>query len=512
MAALTVADLNRLMEQVKTDKVRAAYTGSSDKLSYIIYNEDGTPNYRNTLIAALATTAGLSELNKLRILALYDTSEAGGYDNLIQQINDLNNTVSDLKTKLNALEAQIDNVGDVNDKIDTITTSLSELQSLYNNINSRVTTLNESVDANENTINTVVENVNTLQDLTNSLKEQIKDIVKDIEELKELVNNLDLDTVNNKITDIESNYSELSRSISDLSKRVDALEEGGDTPSTGGLEDRVKTLEDTIKTINNKLAIYDETIQQINYNITQAVQTASNAQSAVNNLSNTVSTHTDTISTLQSNIRSINTDITNIKEQLSSITPGGDVDLSDYVTETEMLNQITSLVASLRGATIYNLHVVGWHNDASMNFDSETYPDASNNNEYFEQYGMIAAKEITSKSQLLGLTADASTVANWITNIMYADTLEDVWEMMEAHSVLCALGYGKPKALYYGFDGTTIIIDSYWGFGKGCVIRCKISGSGVSFEELVDFESMSNNITSSINRISSLESRVSALE
>lgn len=510
--ALTVADLNRLMEQVKTDKVRAASTGSSDKLSYIIYNEDGTPNYRNTLIAALATTAGLSELNKLRILALYDTSEAGGYDNLIQQINDLNNTVSDLKTKLNSLEAQIDNVGDVNDKIDTITTSLSELQSLYNNINSKVTSLNESVDANENTINTVVENVNTLQDLTNSLKEQIKDIIKDIEELKELVNNLDLDTVNNKITNIESDYNELSKSVSDLSKRVDALEEGGDTPSTGGLEDRVKTLEDTIKTINNKLATYDETIQQINYNVTQAVQTASNAQSAVNNLSNTVSTHTDTISTLQSNIRTINSDIANIKEQLSNITPGGDIDLSDYVTETEMLNQITSLVASLRGATIYNLHVIGWHNDAAMNFDSETYPDASNNNEYFEQYGMIAAKEVTSKSQLIGLKADASTVANWITNIMYADTLEDVWKMMEAHSTLCALGYAKPKALYYSFDGTTISIDSYWGFGKGCIIRCKISGSGVSFEELVDFEAISNNITSNTSRLSSLESRVSALE
>lgn len=510
--ALTVADLNRLMEQVKTDKVRAASTGSSDKLSYIIYNEDGTPNYRNTLIAALATTAGLSELNKLRILALYDTSEAGGYDNLIQQINDLNNTVSDLKTKLNILEAQIDDVGDVNDKIDTITTSLSELQSLYNGINSKVTTLNESVDANENTINTVVENVNTLQDLTNSLKQQIADIIKDIEELKELVNNLDLDTVNNKITDIESDYTALSKSVSALSKRVDALEEGGDTPSTGGLEDRVKTLEDTIKTINNKLATYDETIQQIDYNITQAVQTASNAQSAVNNLSNTVSTHTDTISTLQSNIRTINTDIANIKEQLSSITPGGDVDLSDYVTETEMLNQITSLVASLRGATIYNLHIIGWHNDAGMNYDSETYPDASNNNEYFEQYGMIAAKEITSKSQLIGLKADASIVANWITNIMYADTLEAVWKMIESHSILSSLGYGKPKALYCGFDGTTISIDSYWGFGKGCIIRCKISGSGVSFEELVDFGTISSNIASNTSRLSSLESRVSALE
>ena len=510
--ALTVADLNRLMEQVKTDKVRAASTGSSDKLSYIIYNEDGTPNYRNTLIAALATTAGLSELNKLRILALYDTSEAGGYDNLIQQINDLNNTVSDLKTKLNTLEAQIDDVGDVNDKIDTITTSLSELQSLYNGINSKVTSLNESVDANENTINTVVENVNTLQDLTNSLKQQIADIIKDIEELKKLVANLDLDTVNNKITDIESDYAALSKSVSDLSKRVDGLEEGGDTPSTGGLEDRVKTLEDTIKTINNKLATYDETIQQIDYNITQAVQTASNAQSAVNNLSNTVSTHTDTISTLQSNIRTINSDIANIKEQLSSITPGGDIDLSDYVTETEMLNQITSLVTSLRGATIYNLHVIGWHNDAGTNYDSETYPDASNSNEYFEQYGMIAAKEITSKSQLLGLTANASTVATWITNIMYADSLEDVWKMMEAHSILSSLGYGKPKALYSGFDGTTITIDSYWGFDKGCIIRCKISGSGVSFEELIDFGTVSSNISSSLSRISSLESRVSALE
>lgn len=509
---LTVADLNRLMEQVKTDKVRAASTGSSDKLSYIIYNEDGTPNYRNTLIAALATTAGLSELNKLRILALYDTSEAGGYDNLIQQINDLNNTVSDLKTKLNSLEAQIDDVGDVNAKIDTITTSLSELQSLYNGINSKVTSLNESVDANENTITTVVENVNALQDLTNSLKQQIADIIKDIEELKELVNNLDLDTVNNKITDIESDYTALSKSVSALSKRVDALEDGGDTPSTGGLEDRVKTLEDTIKTINNKLATYDETIQQIDYNITQAVQTASNAQSAVNNLSNTVSTHTDTISTLQSNIRTINSDIANIKEQLSSITPGGDVDLSDYVTRTELLNQLSSMIVSLRGATIYNLHVLGWHNDAGMNFSIETYADAGDNNAYFEQYGMIAAKEITSKAQLLGLTADASTVTTWITDVMYVETLEDVWNMMKAHSTLCALGYGKPKALHYGFDGTTITIDTYWGFGKGCIIRCKISNDGVSFEELIDFETVLNNVASNTSRISSLESRVSALE
>ena len=509
---LTVSDLNRLMEQVKTDKVRAASTGSSDKLSYIIYNEDGTPNYRNTLIAALATTAGLSELNKLRILALYDTSEAGGYDNLIQQINDLNNTVSDLKTKLNSLEAQIDNVGDVNDKIDTITTNLSELQSLYNGINSKVTSLNESVETNENTINTIVESVTSLQDLTNSIKGQIEDITKNIEELKELVTNLDLDTVNNKIIDIESDYKALSENVTNLSKRIDALEEGSDTPSTGGLEQRVKTLEDTIQTINDKLTQYDETIQQINYNVTQAVQTASNAQSAVNNLSNTVSTHTDTISTLQSNIRTINSDIANIKQQLSNITPGSDVDLSDYVTRTELLNQLTSMIVSLRGATIYNLHVLGWHNDAGMNFNIETYADAGDNNSYFEQYGMIAAKEITSKAQLLSLTADASTVATWITDIMYVETLEDVWNMMEAHSTLCALGYGKPKALHYGFDGTTITIDTYWGFGKGCVIRCKISNDGVSFEELIDFETVLNNVASNTSRISSLESRVSALE
>ena len=509
---LTVADLNRLMEQVKTDKVRAASTGSSDKLSYIIYNEDGTPNYRNTLIAALATTAGISELNKLRILALYDTSEAGGYDNLIQQINDLNNTVSDLKTKLTSLEAQIDNVGDVNDKIDTITTNLSELQSLYSGINSKVTTLNESVDANENTINTIVESITALQDLTNSIKGQIEDITKNIEELRELVNNLDLDTVNNKITDIESDYKALSENVTNLSKRVDALEEGSDTPSTGGLEQRVKTLEDTIQTINDKLAQYDETIQQINYNVTQAVQTASNAQSAVNNLSNTVSTHTDTISTIQSNIRTINSDIANIKQQLSSITPGGDVDLSDYVTRTELLNQLSNMIVSLRGATIYNLHVLGWHNDAGMNFSIETYSDAGDNNAYFEQYGMIAAKEITSKAQLLGLTADASTVTTWLTDIMYVETLEDVWNMMEAHSTLCALGYGKPKALHYSFDGTTITIDTYWGFGKGCIIRCKISNDGVSFEELIDFETVLNNVASNTSRLDSLESRVSALE
>lgn len=475
--ALTVADLNRLMEQVKTDKVRAASTGSSDKLSYIIYNEDGTPNYRNTLIAALATTAGLSELNKLRILALYDNNGSGGIDNLIQQIADINNTISDINNKIRLIETQIDGVGDITDEINSLKTQLSGLQSLYSTLNNTVTELNSSVS-----------------------------------ELKITVDSIDITTISEKIDNIENNIKEINNKISDIDGRVNELEDGSDTPSTGGLEQRVKTLEDNIQTINDKLTQYDETIQQINYNVTQAVQTAGNAQSAVNNLSNTVSTHTDTISTLQSNIRTINSDIANIKEQLSSITSGGDIDLSDYVTETEMLNQITSLVASLRGATIYNLHVLGWHNDSGMNYDSETYPDASNNNEYFEQYGMIAAKEITSKSQLLSLTADASTVANWITNIMYADSLEDVWKMMEAHSILSSLGYGKPKALYYGFDGTTISIDSYWGFDKGCIIRCKISGSGVSFEELIDFGTVSSNIASSLSRISSLESRVSALE
>ena len=474
---LTVADLNRLMEQVKTDKVRAASTGSSDKLSYIIYNEDGTPNYRNTLIAALATTAGISELNKLRILALYDNSGSGGIDNLIQQIADINNTISDINNKIKLLETQIDGVGDITDEISSLKTQLSGLQSLYSTLNNTVTELSSSVS-----------------------------------ELKITVDSIDITTISEKVDTIENNIKEINNKITDIDGRVSELEDGSGTPSTGGLEQRVKTLEDTIQTINDKLAQYDETIQQINYNVTQAVQTASNAQSAVNNLSNTVSTHTDTISTLQSNIRTINTDITNIKKQLSSITPGGDVDLSDYVTRTELLNQLTSMIVSLRGATIYNLHVIGWHNDAKMNFDPETYTDAGDNNAYFEQYGMIAAKEITSKAQLLGLTADASTVTTWLTDIMYVETLEDVWNMMEAHSTLCALGYGKPKALYYGFDGTTITIDTYWGFDKGCIIRCKISNDGVSFEELIDFETVLNNIASNTSRISSLESRVSALE
>ena len=474
---LTVADLNRLMEQVKTDKVRAASTGSSDKLSYIMYNEDGTPNYRNTLIAALATTAGISELNKLRILALYDNSGSGGIDNLIQQIADINNTISDINNKIKLLETQIDGVGDITDEISSLKTQLSGLQSLYSTLNNTVTELSSSVS-----------------------------------ELKITVDSIDITTISEKVDTIENNIEEINNKITDIDGRVSELEDGSGTPSTGGLEQRVKTLEDTIQTINDKLAQYDETIQQINYNVTQAVQTASNAQSAVNNLSNTVNTHTDTISTLQSNIRTINTDITNIKKQLSSITPGGDVDLSDYVTRTELLNQLTSMIVSLRGATIYNLHVLGWHNDAGMNFSIETYADAGDNNAYFEQYGMIAAKEITSKSQLLGLTADASTVTTWLTDIMYVETLEDVWNMMEAHSTLCALGYGKPKALYYGFDGTTITIDTYWGFDKGCIIRCKISNDGVSFEELIDFETVLNNIASNTSRISSLESRVSALE
>lgn len=474
---LTVADLNRLMEQVKTDKVRAASTGSSDKLSYIMYNEDGTPNYRNTLIAALATTAGISELNKLRILALYDNSGSGGIDNLIQQIADINNTISDINNKIKLLETQIDGVGDITDEISSLKTQLSGLQSLYNTLNNTVTELNNSVS-----------------------------------ELKITVDSIDITTISEKVDTIENNIEEINNKITDIDGRVSELEDGSGTTSTGGLEQRVKTLEDTIQTINDKLTQYDETIQQINYNVTQAVQTASNAQSAVNNLSNTISTHTDTISTLQSNIRTINTDITNIKKQLSSITPGGDVDLSDYVTRTELLNQLTSMIVSLRGATIYNLHVIGWHNDAKMNFDPETYADAGDNNAYFEQYGMIAAKEITSKAQLLGLTADASTVTTWITDVMYVETLEDVWNMMEAHSTLCALGYAKPKSLYYGFDGTTITMDSYWGFGKGCIIRCKISNDGVSFEELIDFETVLNNVASNTSRISSLESRVSALE
>ena len=79
---------------------------------------------------------------------------------------------------------------------------------------------------------------------------------------------------------------------------------------------------------------------------------------------------------------------------------------------------MASLVASLRGATIYNVHVIGWHDDATIEFSKENYPDANNEVEYFEQYGMIAAKEITSKAQLLGLTASAETVATWISDIM----------------------------------------------------------------------------------------------
>ena len=111
--ALTIADLDRLAEQVAADKVRAASTGSSDKLSYIQYNDDGTPNYRNTLIAVLATTAAISELNKCRILALYDNSGSGGIDNLIQQIASINNTINDIQGQINTLETQIDGVGDI---------------------------------------------------------------------------------------------------------------------------------------------------------------------------------------------------------------------------------------------------------------------------------------------------------------------------------------------------------------------------------------------------------------
>lgn len=489
--ALTVADLDRLAKQVADDKVRAANTGSSDKLSYIQYNDDGTPNYRNTLIAVLATTAAISELNKCRILALYDNSGSGGIDNLIQQIASINNTINDIQGQINTLETQIDSVGDITNEVNSLKTQLSGLQSLYNTLNNTVTELNNEVANLKITVESI--NLDDISDRVSANEQSIKDI-------------------NNKVTDIDN--------------RLKQVETGGDTPSTGSLEQRVQDLEDSITTIDNKLTQYDETIQQVNYNVTQAIQTASNTQSAVNNLSSTVSSHTDAISTIQADIRGINSEIENIKSQISSLTPGGTVDLSDYVTKTEMTNQVTSLVASLRGATIYNVHIIGWHNDANNEFSKENYPDANNEVEYFEQYGMIAAKEITSKTQLLGLTADAATVATWISDIMYVETIEEVWEMMEAHSTLCSLGYAKPKALYYGFDGTTITMDTYWNFDKGCIIRCKISNSGVSFEELIDFKSvldrltsleskvssMQSSISSNTSRISSLESRVSKLE
>lgn len=482
--ALTVADLDRLAEQVAADKVRAATTGSSDKLSYIQYNDDGTPNYRNTLIAVLATTAAISELNKCRILALYDNSGSGGIDNLIQQIASINNTINDIQGQINTLETQIDGVGDITNEVNSLKTQLSGLQSLYSTLN------------------------NTVAELTS-----------EVSTLKITVESININDISDRVTEVENNYDSLNNKITDIDNRLKEVEAGGDTPSTGGLEQRVQDLETSIQTINNKLTQYDETIQQISYNVIQAVQTAGNAQSAVNNLSSTVSNNTDAISTIQADIRGINSEIASIKSQISGLTPGGSIDLSDYVTKTDMANQMASLVASLRGATIYNVHVIGWHNDATMEFSKENYPDANNGVEYFEQYGMIAAKEITSKAQLLGLTANAETVATWISDIMYVETLEEVWQMMEAHSTLCALGYAKPKALHYGFDGITITMDSYWNFDKGCIIRCKISNSGVSFEELIDFKSvldrldtMQDTISSNTSRISSLESRVSQLE
>ena len=482
--ALTVADLDRLAEQVAADKVRAASTGSSDKLSYIQYNDDGTPNYRNTLIAVLATTAAISELNKCRILALYDNSGSGGIDNLIQQIASINNTINDIQGQINTLETQIDGVGDITNEVNSLKTQLSGLQSLYSTLN------------------------NTVSQLTT-----------DVSTLKITVESININDISDKVTEVENNYNNLDNKVTDIDNRLKEVEAGGNTPSTGGLEQRVQDLEDSVTNINNKLTQYDETIQQINYNVTQAVQTAGNAQSAVNNLSSSVSNNTDAISTLQSQVRGINSDIESIKTQIGSLTPGGTIDLSNYATKTDLANQMASLVASLRGATIYNLHVIGWHDDATIDFSKENYPDANNENEYFEQYGMIAAKEITSKAQLLGLTANAETVATWISDIMYVETLEDVWEMMEAHSVLCALGYAKPKSLHYGFDGTTITIDTYWNFDKGCIIRCNISNSGVSFEELIDFKTVLDDITnmkdtiaSNTSRISNLESRVSQLE
>lgn len=478
MAALTVADIKRLAAEIQQAKVKAAATGSSEKLSYIVYNDDGSPNYSLTLAAALFTIPGISPINRLRLLAIYNTSSAGGYDDLYQSIKSLENQIKSVQDNITVIEAQLDGVDDAISQISNLNNQLVELRSLYNTLNTTVTDLSETVN-----------------------------------EIETIVDSIDIESITKKVNTNTENITTLTSSLDAIDKRVQKLEQGsGGGSSTGELTDRVDKLEQDVQTLNEKLIQYDATIEQLNYNIEQANLKAQNAENIANGLNYNVSKNTSDISAINISINSIKNDITSINKRIDSIVTGGDVDLSDYVTKTELSNELSSAFSSLGGATVYNIHLVGWHNDIELEYDSETYPDANNNNEYFEQYGIVAAKEITTKEQLLAISANGDVMTRYFSEIMYVESIDELYNNMQAHAVIISIGYRKPKALAINKVENTIYIDTYWSIDNGIIARFELTSTSLKVIELFDIKNITNKISTLESTISNHESRISALE
>lgn len=146
------------------------------------------------------------------------------------------------------------------------------------------------------------------------------------------------------------------------------------------------------------------------------------------------------------------------------------------------------MFSSLGGATVYNIHLIGWHNDIELEYNSETYPDANNNNEYFEQYGIVAAKEITTKEQLLGISANDDIMTRYFSEIMYVESIDELYNNMQAHAVIISIGYGKPKALAINKVGESIYIDTYWAIDNGIIARFELTFTSLKITELFDIK------------------------
>lgn len=484
MNTLTVADIVRLSEQVRHDKVRASATGSSDKLSYIIYDDDGNPNYTATLAHALCTIPGISEINKQRILAIYLTSSAGGYDDLYRMIESLRATTNNLASEIKVIEAQLVGVDDAISQINSLKTQLAELQSLYRSLNSSVNSLTE-----------IVSNLETI------------------------VDNIDLEALDQNITSNKLRIDNLETDNQDIKDRVTKLEQGGGGSIPGDIPNRVKTLEDKVIAIDTGLTKYDQQFEQVNYDITQAIIKVNNANTAVSNLAGKVDTNTSDISKAKLDINTLTNGLNALTIKVDNIITGGDVDLTNYPTKTEMFNAINSIFSSLRGATIYNLHFIGWHDDIELEFNPETYSDAQTENEYVEQYGMIAAKTITTKEQLLAINVPGNTIIRYIDEIMHVESIEELFANMQAHSILNSVGFGKPKVLDIRLVGGTIYLDTYWNLDEGFLARFELSLSGLKVKKLLDLKELEERITkleedNVINKanIATLQTKVSSLE